>query len=388
MFNAPPFDTTTSMLRVLAKGVALALLFNIGLLAAGIDPARQLVQLNPWPLFGGRERLIYPSDLANGQLHAEAQLATHRFSVEPASDDQFRVALLGESGIAGWGLTDAETLSTQLSEREISINGRQVEAYNLAYPQPSVARDVVLMDALLDLPNQPDLIIWFVTAASLDDSDALLGANRVFFNINEDRLRALVDSYPALDPWFEQKAPALLDQPSELEQAFAVQHQDLLPVWVNTLLYPFVEPSYAQTDVRIGLTDVPEAPRYTSEHPGFREMPNETWAFLTVGCQLALSEDVDLLLVNRPIMVGERGAFSSTNYNSLYSRALYDDYRQTLTTYTADNDIAFADTWNSIPVDNYTDTPLHADRSGYGILAAELETILVEEGSWQSQCAD
>lgn len=388
MLNLPPFGSTKSLLRVLIKGIALAILFNIAFLAAGVDPVRQLVQVNLWGLQGGRARLVYPSDLANGQLHTEAQLATHQIRYQQKADDEFRVAILGESGIAGWGLNDDGTVSAQLTARQIEVDGKQVAAYNLAYPQPGVARDVVLLDAVLDLPQPPDLVIWFVTAAAFDNSDDILGANRVFFNINEARLRALVADNPELDPWFEEKSGALLDEPEALEGVFAVTHQDLLPVWLNSLLYPFLTPELAQTDARVGLRDVPENARYGSDHPGFGTVPNETWAFLGVGCRITLEAGRDLLVVNRPILVGEEGEFSNENYNSLYSRTLYDDYRDAIETYTVNRNIAYVDTWDLIPPENYTDTPLHADAEGYGILAAELETILSEEGNWQSKCAD
>lgn len=385
MIKSPPFDSLRGLIRVLTKALLLAVVINVLLLWTGFNPVREITQVNLWGGFGGRARLVYPSDLANGQLHVEAQLATHEVTIRPKAADEYRVVLLGESGIAGWGLPDEETLSTQLTELGIEIDGRRVRAYNLAYPQPSVARDVIVLDAILDEGIQPDLVLWFVTAASLDNSNELEGANRVFFNINEARLQDAIDTNPELIPWFGQKSSILLDEPDPIDAYWGIRDQELIPIWLNSLLYPLVPPDLAETDVRIGLADVPANVRYPEDHPGFLGMPNQTWTFLSVGCRMAVTEGVQMLLVNRPILISEQGAFSQTYYNSLYEKTLYDRYRTTLNQYTMEQGIAYADFWNIVPPENYTDTPLHADATGYGILAAELQTVL-EAGGAASTC--
>src|SRR5438876_1197664 len=107
MMKQSPFPSITVFLRVLIKALVIVVLINAALLALHINLVRSLVVLNTWDLIGrGRARLSYPSDFQNGQLPLEALLAAHQISAGPKSQDEFRVVLLGESGIAGWGVPD------------------------------------------------------------------------------------------------------------------------------------------------------------------------------------------------------------------------------------------------------------------------------------------
>src|SRR5574341_1698283 len=189
-----PFPDLKAFIRVFVKALFIVALINGILLWAHINPVRALVNLNTWDLLGrSRARLAYPSDFQNGQLPLESLLGAHAIS-DTKNAEEYRVVLLGESGIAGWGLPDEDTLAAQLTETNIRIQGKRLAAYNLAYPQPSAARDLLALDAALDY--QPDLIIWFVTPAALDDSTEIIGPNRVFFDLNRARLEEIVSSYP------------------------------------------------------------------------------------------------------------------------------------------------------------------------------------------------
>ena len=381
MFKQPPFESWAEFAGALIKAVVLVMVINALLLAVGINPVRQVIRLNTFGIIDdGRARLVYPSDLQNGQLPVGAQLRTHEIRYQPKAADEFRVVVLGESGIAGWGLTDEETLSAQLTAMDVTIEGKRVTAYNLAYPAPSAPRDVVILDAAL--AYDPDLILWFVTAASLDNSERLVGANRVFFNANRTRVEHLLEDYRALDAWYTRQGINLIDQHPAWEKYIAIRDQELLPIWVKTLLYPFMMPELGITDVRVGSQPLPEEARFMLGHPGFEQMPNATWAWLDVGCRHALNNGTQLMLINRPIMVGE-GA--EEVYNTLYGVALYDAYRDALITYAAEHGIAYSDLWDVIPPENYTDTPLHADAEGYGILAADV-AVLLDSGAWRSSC--
>lgn len=380
MFKQPPFESWAEFAGALVKAVVLVAFINVFLLLLGINPVRQLIQLNTYGLFDdGRQRLVYPSDLQNGQLPVGAQLRTHAIHYQPPAGE-FRVVVLGESGIAGWGLTDEQTLTAQLNAMPLTVEGQPVRVYNLAYPAPSAPRDVVIMEAAL--AYQPDLILWFVTAASLDNSERLVGANRVFFNANRTRVEALLGDYRTLDGWYARQGANLIDQPPWWHTYSAIREQELLPVWARTLFYPFTPPELAMTDVRVGQQPLPDEARFMLGHPGFEQMPNPTWDWLDVGCRHALNKGAQLTLINRPVLVGE-GA--EEVYNSLYGVALYDAYREAMLTYTTEHNITYLDLWDLIPPEHYTDTPLHADAQGYGILAAEIAALL-DSGAWRSAC--
>lgn len=372
--------------RVLIKALVIVVMLNAILLAGRINPVRLLVEnVNSWWLVGhGRARLTYPSDFQNGQLPVEALLNAHAVNYDAKSEDEYRVLLLGESGIAGWGLEDYETLSAQLTALGIEVGGRQVVAYNLAYPQPGAARDLVTLDAAL--AYDPDLVIWFITPAALNDEIDIVGANRVFFDLNRARLAALVDQYPdLLADWYE---PRYAEPSSDmwLSQWVAIRDQELLPIWLNALLYPFIPPDLAVSDRRIGQEPVPDEALYTDDHPGFAEMPNATWNILRAACLRTEEEGVELLLVNEPMLVGSGGA-SDINYNVQYQRAMYDRYRDTLSAFSAEHGIGYVDLWNIVPASRFTDTPLHMDAQGQAILADAVAAILTE-GFRGSECDD
>src|SRR4051812_598462 len=164
-----PLPTLATTLRIFGKAVALLIVLNFVFLAAHIDPVAIITRLNSWWIVGhGRARLAYPSDFQNGQLPVDALVGAHALAYTPKANDEYRVVVLGESGIAGWGLEDRDMFTAQLTARNVHIDGKHLVAYNLAYPSPSVARDILILDAALRY--QPDLVIWFVTPAAFDDA--------------------------------------------------------------------------------------------------------------------------------------------------------------------------------------------------------------------------
>ena len=363
-----PFPSLKVTLRVLAKALVLLLILNFACIAAGFNPIATLLKVNTWGLVGhGRARLAYPSDFQNGQLPAESLVAAHSLAYTPKADDEFRVVVLGESGIAGWGLHDNDTFTAQLTARSLKIGGKRIVAYNLAYPSPSAPRDVLILDAALHY--QPDLVIWFLTPAALDDAPAAIGTNSTLFELNRARLQSITTRF-GLQNWFTTH----LDPEPDWHSWFAIQNQDALPVWLNSLLYPFQTPSLGITDRHMGSEPIPAIARYTVGREGFTVIPNDTWRFLDVGKTLAQEAGARLLVINEPMLIGH-GENIDVNYNVEYERAFYDNIRQKLTDYALAHGFWFGDLWDAIPAAAFTDTPLHADASGYAVLVDRVAAI-------------
>jgi hypothetical protein len=90
------------------------------------------------------------------------------------------------------------------------------------------------------------------------------------------------------------------------------------------------------------------------------------------------------LVVNEPIYISS-GQNSDIRYNSFYPRWAYDQYRQLLATWTGSTqmllqaDHNYLDLWDVIPLDEFTDTPVHLTPEGTRLLAerigAELESL-------------
>src|SRR5262249_32298555 len=158
-----------------------------------------------------------------------------------------------------------DTFTAQLTARGIKINGKRVVAYNLAYPSPNVARDILFLDEAMKY--KPDLVIWFLTPAALDDAPSSIGTNSVLFDLNRDRLQRLTTTY-GLQDWFNER----MDPLPAWQPYIAVHDQDTIPVWLNTLLYPFTAPDLAQTNRHIGSEAIPAKARYILGQPGFDHM--------------------------------------------------------------------------------------------------------------------
>ncbi len=356
-----PSPSLRVTLRIFGKAIIVLLILNFACVALAFDPVASITQFNTWWMVGhGRPRLVYPSDFQNGQLPMESLLGAHSLAYTPKAPDEFRVLALGESGIAGWGLADPDTFTGQLNARGVQIGGKRVVAYNLAYPSPSVARDVLILDTAL--AYKPDLVIWFISPAALDDSPASIDTNGVLFDLNRARLKRITDAFN-LQTWFD----AHLAPEPAWTKWIAIHHQDTLPVWMNTLFYPFVPPDLGLTTRRIGSEAIPATARYHTGQPGFETLPNDTWRFLNVGQQLSAQAGAKFLLINEAMLIGS-GPNSDVNYNREYERAFYERYRQALSDYAAANGMAYADLWNAIPASSFTDTPLHADRAGFAAL--------------------
>jgi lysophospholipase L1-like esterase len=66
------------------------------------------------------------------------------------------------------------------------------------------------------------------------------------------------------------------------------------------------------------------------------------------------------------------GANSDLRYNFYYPRWAYDDYREILDAFSADQGLDFLDYWDLIPESEFTNTAIHATPRGVSLLAADL----------------
>src|SRR5437868_6171253 len=110
-----PFYEWRTWRRALIKGVGLLLIFDVLFMTF-----RPFDALQPLSLYGSllpyRTRLILPiGGDANYQLMPlETLLRAHVIS-RPRATDEFRVIVLGDSGVNGWGNADPQTVSGLLS---------------------------------------------------------------------------------------------------------------------------------------------------------------------------------------------------------------------------------------------------------------------------------
>jgi hypothetical protein len=370
------------MLRVFIKAIVLSLVINFIALASGIDISTALMTFNTWGLVGhGRARLIYrsdfSSDLSSGQLPVEALLAAHQLSHATKAVDEFRVIFLGDSSVIEWNLADNATTAGQLTARNITINGKRLVVYNLGYPNPSLPRDLILLDAALQY--KPDLVVWFTTAATYDNSSNFSTIIGPFLKLNRTRLQKLTTTF-GLQNWF---IAHMTDDPMWMNW-IAARDANAVPSWIKSLTYPFVINVLDSNERTIFQRPIPKQAIYASGRVGFDPQPNDSWRFLLAGNRLAASVGAPMLVVNEPILLDTR-TNSDINYDELYERTFYDQYRQDLDIYTQNNNLWYMDAWNTIPNKYFTDTALHADAAGFSFLVDKLSTEI--QTQFNSHCS-
>jgi hypothetical protein len=102
-------------------------------------------------------------------------------------------------------------------------------------------------------------------------------------------------------------------------------------------------------------------------------------AFQALDAGAEMLGDVPLLVVNEPILIST-GKNSEIRYNFYYPRAVYDPYRAWMQQRAASALYVYADAWDLIPVDDFTNSAIHLNADGVsrlsGWIAGELETIV------------
>ncbi len=363
MMRAMPFSSLHVLLRVFAKSVALLLIANVVCLASGLDPLARLYTFNLWGLVGhGRPRLYDLHDNGVDPLPVEAMLASHAIAYTPKAPDEYRVVVLGDSAILGWNLPEDQHVSAQLTAHGLRINGKRLTAYNLAYPHPNWAKDVLILDAALRY--QPDLIIWFITMIADENAQDTASTNPIW-NVNRARLRQLAREY-GLHDWYNAR---MLPEPAWCTWIAICAPESFL-AWSRAFTYPFIETRWDYTQSsRIGSAPIPARARHVIGEPSSGDQfPNDNVSFLSVGQTMANKANVALLYVNEPILIGS-GPNSDVNYNYYYERALYDFNRRFIADAMRSRQAWYLDLWNAIPKERFTDTAIHMDAAGWKVVA-------------------
>lgn len=347
-----PFYGWRTWLRIVVKALVLLAIFDIVFIS--LDLSDKLLTVS---VFGSlvpyRNRLVaFQEDVPNQLLPLDVLLRAHEIA-RPKAADEFRVVLLGDSGILGAGDPDDGTVSALMTATGQTIEGKHVRAYNLAFPVPSAIRDLLIGDA--SLTYQPDLIVWFVTLAGFRDDglDQLIEANprlmtqlTAKFGLNGMNARTYGH---ASEAWWQRSIfvqNSVLYRWLKLQTFFAVRQYSFKTIPAGIILqFP-----------------VPKEPAIRADDPAFAPMPNPNWPVLPALTQLAR---VPVLVVNEPILVMPQ---AGVNYNLEIGRQVYDDYRTALNQYCEEHYLWCLDIWDSVPVSGYTDSTVHRTVAANGII--------------------
>ncbi len=360
--------------RVVLKAAVLFILCN--LVFAAVQPMETLGSLSLYNhLLPGRERLPYGenSDQSyNLSLNnIPAMLASHVVS-RPKAADEFRVFIIGDSGIWGWFLQNQDTLAARINDADYkTADGHRIVAYNLGYPVLALLKDLTLLDAAM--PDQPDLIIWPVT---LDSFPVAKQVSPALLQNNPARVRRLIATYNLhIDPndsrfvnpdfW----ADTIIGQRRNLADLFRLQSYGFS--WAATGIDQYIPASITlrQSDFDTDIT------WQTYKQPTTLDASNLSLDVLSAGIKMAGS--VPILIVNEPIYISS-GTNSNLHYNAWYPRWAYDAYHALLSKAASNQAWHYLDLWDAIAPDDFTDSPVHLNPVGEMQLAQKIGDTMMQ----------
>ncbi|MCB8986535.1 MAG: SGNH/GDSL hydrolase family protein [Ardenticatenaceae bacterium] len=373
--------TWKSITRVLLKTAVLFLLLNA--LFAWLRPLETLghLSLYNW-LLPGRLRLPYgenPAESYNLSLYnVPAMLASHTVS-RPKAADEFRVLLIGDSATWGWFLENGDTLAGQLNKMHLqTADGRFVRVYNLGYPVLALSKDVLLLDAAMQ--TDPDLILWPVTLDSFPRDKQIFPP---LVQNNPQRMQQLIRAYDLEldvdDGRFV--TPSLLDrtivgQRRSLADLLRLQQAGF--AWAATGIDQVIP---QQIELRRSDFAADESWGSFTEPAA---LTDKDLAFDVLAAGMTIAADVPVLLINEPMFISQ-GQNSDLRYNSFYPRWAYDQYRALLADTAVTHNWPYLDLWDTIPPDEFSDTPVHLTAAGNNLLAQRvaegIRPFLAEKGN-------
>jgi hypothetical protein len=370
-------NTWLTIARVLI--MTLLMFFACNVIFAALNPIETLGRMSLYNVvLPGRDRLPYGEDSAQSYnlstYNIPAMFASHVIA-RPKADDEFRVAVIGDSGTWGWLLNNENTLAGQINAQNLqTADGKRVVAYNLGYPVMALTKDVLILEEALKY--QPDLIVWPVTLESFPR------AKQVFPSIvqhNAPRVRSLIERYQLnLDP-----DDARFVDPDFLGRTIIGQRRNLAD-WLRLQALGF---SWAATGIDQFIPDQIKLRQSDFEQDvswqdftGPTTLTEDDLAFDVLGAGLKMAGDVPVLIINEPMFISS-GQNSDLRYNSFYPRWAYDQYRALLNDRAAANNWHYLDLWDSIAPDEFTDTPVHLTPLGMKQLAKVVGAEVVKLSS-------
>ncbi len=338
------------------KGLALFLLLTVIL---GTIPADTLGKVSIYNhLVPGRPRLPFgetPQRSYNLSLYnLEAMFASHEIMREKAQDE-FRVILLGDSSVWGTLLKPEETLSGRLNALQMQICGKPARFYNLGYPTISLAKDVLILQRALK--EKPDQVIWLTTLEA--------------FPADKQLSSPLAENNGAvLRPLLGIDTPAL--STSLVDYTLFNRRREFAD-WARLQLYgvPWATSGIDQdypTRYQPAAVDLEADDAFHDLKPGDDLQASLAWDVLKRGMDLASSGQLPVLLVNEPILISN-GLNSDTRNNFYYPRWAYDEYRREFQVKANGYNWQLLDTWDSIAMDQFTNSAIHLTPRGEVILA-------------------
>jgi hypothetical protein len=326
-------DAIEEIHYVLRLGIKVGLLLVVfALVYEGVQPLPTLTN-GITPALAKYERL--PSvDYTNYML------VNHRIAL-PKADNEFRVVVLGDSGTYGRGLSDSETLTSQLNQMQLTTeDNRRIRFYNLAMPGPSFIGDYLRLEQ--SRQYAPDMVLWPATMHTF----------RLYFwpaLVHVHSIDAINSALGQCTQQMPQLVNNMGDNPA-YETFFDQRHH------LQNLLISVIEDSGQRLIVPTPITSIDtrinNSPVHVIQTLSIQEEAYPVFA----DCLDHI--DLPVLLVNEPIHSYSEDQ-SEEYYNSYYLRADYARHRELLAESAENADWAYADLYDAVPNAEFSNTAFH-----------------------------
>ena len=361
-------------LRLIAKALVLFVLAN--LLFGLFDPPVGKLSIFNY-LIPGRVRFNADRG-AVGQSESgalvfedlDAMFASHVISNGPKPPTEYRIILLGDSAVWGFEVPPQETLSGQINRLDLrTCDGRQIRAYDLAYPLPSNTRDLVTLEKALNF--QPDLVIWLVTLKTFDSTTA----EKDLLIPQSEQVLKLIDRYH-----IKVNAEKFLHPKSFWDKTLvgsAVRLKKIVWEQLYGVLWAATGRDAELSDWTTASRppeDVDSTSNYNDLSVSDKSTFDENLDFAPISAARDMVGSVPMLIVNEPIFRAT-GKNSNVRYNKYYPRWAYDSFRSLLMNWMFKKDVSYLDLWNSVPNEDFIVSPLHLNPTG----EARLADLLIPE---------
>jgi len=371
--------TPRAVMRILAKALVLFLAFDLFQAATHLD--RRIADLPVLEhLLPPMARLDIMRDYPTPVMWPLSPLLrAHRIG-RPKAPDEYRVAVLGDSGTFGMSMHEAEAVPGQMTGLVERIGGRRVVAYNLSYQTPNTLKDLVILKHALS--NDLDAVVWFVTLYDLasDVPPPYREQVHIILRVNREDVRELSARY-GIHTWETGRLAAERHWWSRSIFVTGARYRDFAILLGRAVLDSLSggDPSDSARARMpwIGSKPLPPLPLFVQTGMDQPPMPNARWKSLLAGRDMTAGRGVRLLVVNNPLLIAA-GPGSERMYDSFFGRLIYDRYRATLDRFCRDHGIAYLDLWNLLPPKEFDETPQHYLPAGNARIARAVMERLKE----------
>ena len=358
-----------SSVRITLKTLVFFIVFNLVFILT--NPLGWLGKVSLYnAVLPGRPRLPWgenPQRAYNLTLNnLDAMFASHEIS-QPKQADEFRVVLIGDSSTWGFLLKPEDTLAANLNALHLTAkDGRKLRAYNLGYPDFSLAKDALILSRAMRY--QPDLVVWLVTLRSMPETEQIQHA-LVKGNAQKACEIGIQGFVPAgyTDCFMVDPIPICPPIFCRRDYADLIRLQLYGVMWAAT----GIDQDYPNKFDPLQKDFDKDNSFFNLKQP----LEERDLAFNLLARGKEIAGKAPLIIINEPMFISD-GKNSDVRYNFFYPRWAYDPYRERMPKLAAEQGWRYVDAWNLVPPSEFTNSAVHLTPTGSKLLAQKLAESL------------